>query len=129
MKGVDELWQHEGNVFRIGPYDFPEDTRERNWSIYNMRVVEKRTLSFIAEKYGLSRERIRQIVFKGERVMRVRRWVRGENKKKTVGGYNKESEALRAKTIRKRFRKAVTKRLGALSAKMVKNGKTIVHAN
>ena len=47
-----------------------------------MRVVEKRTLSFIAEKYGLSRERIRQIVFKGERVMLVRRWVRGENKKK-----------------------------------------------
>jgi hypothetical protein len=82
LKGVDELWQHEGNVLRIGPYDFSEESRERNWSIYNMRIVEKRTLAFIAEKHGLSRERIRQIVFKGERVMRVRRWVRGENKKK-----------------------------------------------
>jgi hypothetical protein len=71
LKGVDELWQHEGNVLRIGPHDFSEESRERNWSIYNMRVVEKRTLSFIAEKYGLSRERIRQIVFKGERVMLV----------------------------------------------------------
>jgi hypothetical protein len=82
LKGVDELWQHEGNVLRIGPYDFPEGSRERNWNIYNMRVIEKRTLSFIAEKHGLSRERIRQIVYKGERVMLVRRWVRGENKKK-----------------------------------------------
>jgi hypothetical protein len=82
LKGVDELWQHKGNVLRIGPYDFPEGSRERNWNIYNMRVIEKRTLSFIAEKHGLSRERIRQIVYKGERVMLVRRWVRGENKKK-----------------------------------------------
>jgi hypothetical protein len=105
LKGVDELWQHEGNVFRIGPYDFPEDTRERNWSIYNMRVVEKRTLAFIAEKYGISRERVRQIVFKGDRVMRVRKWVRGENKKKA-------GMAMGALRLSTRARNVLTNELG-----------------
>ena len=82
MKGVDEPWEHEGSPLRIGPYDFTEESRERNWNIYNMRVLEKRTLAHIAELYGLSRERIRQIVYKGDRIMRVRKWVRGENRKK-----------------------------------------------
>lgn len=82
MKGVDEPWEHEGNPFRIGPHDFPEEFRERNWNIYNMRVIEKRTLAHISERHGISRERVRQIVYKGARIMQVRRWVRGENKKK-----------------------------------------------
>tara|TARA_R110000868_G_scaffold178785_4_gene418630 strand:+ start:3094 stop:3678 length:585 start_codon:yes stop_codon:yes gene_type:complete len=82
LKGVDQPWEHEGNVLRIGPSDFREEYRERNWNIYNMCVLEKRTLSFAAEKHGLSRERVRQIVAKAHRIMRVRRWVRGGNKKK-----------------------------------------------
>jgi hypothetical protein len=105
LKGVDELWQHEGNVFRIGPYDFPEASRQRNWSIYNMRVVEKRTLAFIAEKHGISRERVRQIVLKGDRVMRVRKWVRGENKKKA-------GMAMGALRLSTRARNILTNELG-----------------
>lgn len=105
MKGVDELWQHEGNVFRIGAYDFPEASRQRNWSIYNMRVVEKRTLAFIAEKHGISRERVRQIVLKGDRVMRVRKWVRGENKKKA-------GMAMGALRLSTRARNILTNELG-----------------
>ncbi len=105
MKGVDELWQHKGNVFRIGPYDFPEASRQRNWSIYNMRVVEKRTLAFIAEKHGISRERVRQIVLKGDRVMRVRKWVRGENKKKA-------GMAMGALRLSTRARNILTNELG-----------------
>ena len=50
MKGVDQPWEHEGNVLRIGPSDFREEYRERNWNIYNMCVLEKRTLSFAAEQ-------------------------------------------------------------------------------
>jgi hypothetical protein len=105
LRGVDELWQHEGNVFRIGPYDFPEASRQRNWSIYNMRVVEKRTLAFIAEKHGISRERVRQIVLKGDRVMRVRKWVRGENKKKA-------GMAMGALRLSTRARNILTNELG-----------------
>jgi hypothetical protein len=84
LKGVDEPWQHEGNVFRTGPHDFHEDSRERNWNIYNMRVIEKRTLEFISLKvHGLSRARgSARSYYKGERLMALSaRWVRGENKK------------------------------------------------
>ena len=38
----------------------------RNQQIYHERVVEKRTLQSIALKYGVSRERVRQIVAKEE---------------------------------------------------------------
>ena len=41
----------------------------------------------------------------------------GENETKTVGGYKKESKALWAETIRKRFGEMVKKRLGALQRK------------
>ena len=105
MKGVDELWQHEGNVLRVGPHDFPEASRERNWNIYNMRVIEKRTLAFIAERHGVSRERIRQVVFKGERIMKVRSWVRGENKKKA-------GMAMGALRLSTRARNVLTNELG-----------------
>jgi hypothetical protein len=82
LKGVDQPWEHEGNVLRIGQFDFREEYRERNWNLYNMCVLEKRTLSFAAEKHGISRERVRQIVAKANRIMAARRWVRGDNKKK-----------------------------------------------
>ena len=35
---------------------------ERNYEIYKARVIEQRTLSSIAKKYGLTRQRIHQIV-------------------------------------------------------------------
>jgi len=58
------------NVFRANRYDFQEQYRERNWGIYRMRVIEKRTLDSIGAKYNLSRERVRQIVFKAENLMK-----------------------------------------------------------
>jgi hypothetical protein len=66
----------------VGPVDFPKEFEERNWSIYRMRVLEKRTLTFIGEQHGLSRERARQIAEKGTRIMRVRQWLREETGKK-----------------------------------------------
>lgn len=105
MKGVDEPWEYEGNLFRIGPHDFPEEFRERNWNIYNMRVIEKRTLAHIAERHGMSRERVRQIVYKGARIMQVRRWVRGENKKKA-------GMAMGALLLSTRARNVLTNALG-----------------
>jgi len=36
----------------------------RNQEIYKERVVERRTLQAVADKYGVSRERVRQIVAK-----------------------------------------------------------------
>ncbi len=48
-----------------------------------MRVVEKRTLDSIGAKYNISRERVRQIVFKAENLMKHRRWA--EASKKTNG--------------------------------------------
>jgi DNA-directed RNA polymerase alpha subunit len=38
----------------------------RNQEIYKERVVEKRTLQAVADKYGVTRERVRQIVAKIE---------------------------------------------------------------
>jgi len=105
LKGVDEPWRHDGNVFRTGPHDFHEDSRERNWNIYNMRVIEKRTLEHIAKVHGLSRERIRQIVFKGERLMALRKWVRGENKKQA-------EMAIGALPLSTRMRNAMMNELG-----------------
>lgn len=63
------------NVFRANRYDFQEQYRERNWGIYRMRVIEKRTLDSIGAKYNISRERVRQIVFKAENLMKYRRWI------------------------------------------------------
>jgi len=105
LKGVDEPWQHDGDVFRKGPHDFHPDSRERNWNIYNMRVIEKRTLEHIAKVHGLSRERIRQIVFKGERMMALRKWVRGENKKQA-------EMAVGALPLSTRMRNAMRNELG-----------------
>jgi len=68
------------NVFRTNRYDFAEQYRERNWAIYRMRVVEKRTLDSIGEKYNISRERVRQIVFKAENLMKHRRWAEASRK-------------------------------------------------
>jgi len=48
-----------------------------------MRVVEKRTLDSIGAKYNISRERVRQIVFKAQNLMKHRRWA--EASKKTNG--------------------------------------------
>lgn len=39
-----------------------ESIRVRNENIHNERLVEKKTLRVIAEKYGISCERVRQIV-------------------------------------------------------------------
>jgi DNA-directed RNA polymerase alpha subunit len=41
--------------------------RERDATIYKLRVEEKKTLDKIANQFGLSRERIRQIIAKRER--------------------------------------------------------------
>jgi DNA-directed RNA polymerase alpha subunit len=37
---------------------------ERNEGVYHKRVVEKRTLQSVADEYGITRERVRQIVAK-----------------------------------------------------------------
>ncbi len=63
------------NVFRANRYDFQEQYRERNWAIYRMRVIENRTLDSIGAKYNISRERVRQIVFHAENLMKYRRWI------------------------------------------------------
>ena len=68
------------NVFRTNRYDFTEPYRERNWAIYRMRVVEKRTLDSIGAKYNISRERVRQIVFKAQNLMKHRRWAEASRK-------------------------------------------------
>ena len=45
----------------------PQDYRERDATIYKLRVEEKKTLDKIANQFGLSRARIRQIIAKRER--------------------------------------------------------------
>lgn len=70
-------------LFRTYHYDFKGEHRERNWDIYRMRVVEKRTLDSIGMKYGLSRERVRQIVAKGERITYRRAWIKEEAERKS----------------------------------------------
>lgn len=67
-----------GNPCGTAQTDFPVEHRERNWEIYNARVVEKRTLGYLSKQYGISRERIRQIVFKGERITALRKWLKIE---------------------------------------------------
>jgi DNA-directed RNA polymerase alpha subunit len=42
--------------------------RERDATIYKLRVEEKKTLDKIANQFGLCRERIRQIIAKAERL-------------------------------------------------------------
>ena len=49
--------------------DFRKRHRERNWRIWRMRDLEKRTLRSIAEQFDLSRERIRQIVLEGDAIL------------------------------------------------------------
>jgi hypothetical protein len=68
-----------------------------------MRVVEKRTLSHIANQYGVSRERVRQIVFKGERIVALRKWLSLEvnRKDKTILGSLTLSTRLRNALINK----------------------------
>lgn len=55
-------------------YDFAGPFRDRNWTIYRMRVVEKRTLSSIGAQYNISRERVRQIVVRAANLTKHRRW-------------------------------------------------------
>ena len=69
------LLRRLGNPCGTTQTDFPWENRDRNWEIYNMRVVEKRTLGHIANQYGVTRERVRQIVFKGERILALRKWL------------------------------------------------------
>tara|TARA_R110002124_G_scaffold195798_2_gene362846 strand:- start:1861 stop:2049 length:189 start_codon:yes stop_codon:yes gene_type:complete len=52
--------------------DFRKRHRERNWNIWRMRVLEKRTLPSIAQRFDLSRERIRQIVLEGHAILENR---------------------------------------------------------
>ena len=52
--------------------NFRKRHRERNWKIWKMRVLEKRTLRSIAEQFDLSRERVRQIVLEGNAIMQNR---------------------------------------------------------
>lgn len=42
---------------------------DRNWSIYWARVRDKRTLKSVADENNITRERVRQIVSKGNRVL------------------------------------------------------------
>jgi hypothetical protein len=106
LKLAQERWLQKSNMFRVGPHEFPEDSRERNWTIYNMRVLEKRTLAHIAEKNGISRERVRQIVNKGDRIIRVQKWVESEKQKKA-------DMAMGALRLSTRARNVLTKALGA----------------
>ena len=69
------LLRQFGNPCGTTQTDFPLENRDRNWEIYNMRVAEKRTLGHIANQYGVTRERVRQIVFKGERILALRKWL------------------------------------------------------
>jgi len=57
-------------------YDFAGPFRDRNWTIYRMRVVEKRTLSSIGAQYNISRERVRQIVVRAATLTKHRRWAK-----------------------------------------------------
>ena len=45
----------------------PQDYKERDATIYKLRVEEKKTLDKIANQFGVCRERIRQIIAKRER--------------------------------------------------------------
>lgn len=45
----------------------PQDYKERNATIYRLRVEEKKTLDKIANQFGVCREQIRQILAKRER--------------------------------------------------------------
>ena len=58
--------------------DFLGENRDRNWDIYRMRVIEKRTLDAIGAKYGVSRERVRQIVAKAERILAHNSWAEAQ---------------------------------------------------
>ncbi len=93
------------NVFRVHVYDFSPEMRERNWNIYNMRVLENRTLEHIGQKHGLSRERVRQIVERGRRMMKVRKWIRGENRKMAEA-------AVGSLELNTRLRNALERKLG-----------------
>jgi antitoxin component of MazEF toxin-antitoxin module len=64
-------------------YDFAGPFRDRNWAIYRMRVVEKRTLSSIGAQYNISRERVRQIVVRATNLIKHKSWA--EAAKKTKG--------------------------------------------
>lgn len=68
--------------FRVYRHDFRGPLRERNWQIYRMRVQEKRTLDSIGAKFGITRERVRQIVFKAERILARQSWVKKEADRK-----------------------------------------------
>lgn len=48
-------------------FDFSEETRDRIWEIYRRRKVDKMTLRAMAPIYGVSKERIRQLVAKAHR--------------------------------------------------------------
>jgi DNA-directed RNA polymerase sigma subunit (sigma70/sigma32) len=49
---------------------------DRNWEIYRRRVEDKQTFKSIGQKYGISATRVRQIVYKGERL--IARHMEGE---------------------------------------------------
>jgi len=85
--------------------DFPAENRERNWEIYNSRIIEKRTLSHLARQYGLSRERIRQIVYRGERIVSLRNWL-------TVETSRTENKILGSLTLSTRLRNALHNEFG-----------------
>lgn len=72
------------SVFRAHNYDFIEEYRERNWNIYNMYTLERRTLTHIAKVHGLSRERCRQIIFKAGNIMKFRRHLKESDRKKAA---------------------------------------------
>lgn len=63
--------------------DFRKRHRERNWNIWRMRVLEKRTLPSIAQRFDLSRERVRQIVMEGNAIKAIR--LRLENRPDSFG--------------------------------------------
>jgi hypothetical protein len=49
-----------------------------------MHAIEKRTLSYIAEVHGLSRERVRQIIVKAGRIMRFRKHLNKSDRQKAA---------------------------------------------
>ena len=48
-----------GDIYKFGK---SKEKKDRNKDIYIQRVVEKRTLQAIGKKYGITKERVRQLV-------------------------------------------------------------------
>lgn len=114
MKKSGRIITYRENPSVVGPLDFNGEFEERNWSIYRMRVLENRTLTYIAEQHGISRERARQIAEKGVRIMQVRKWLERETGKNA----DMRMAALRLSTrVRNVLTNALTEQWGRMTVR------------